>query len=106
MDKNYHIRIKDRELSLNHLRGFEVKYLQPTDTRGSRVSIYDTRHQVRKIISYDYRIGNTRDTAIDYLVNDCGITIDSFTSNDKNDRVVGTLLTKDFKTQIKKGKKQ
>ena len=101
MKTNYQLKIDNQDIFLNHLRGFEVKYLCPTDTKGSRVSIYDTRHQTRKVISYDYRIGNTRDTAINYLINKCGIVIDAFTSNDKNGNVVGTILTKDFATPIK-----
>ena len=78
MKKNYQIRLKGKDLFLNHLRGIEIKYLAPTYHRGSRVKIYDTRHEVSKIISYDYSYNNARDVGINYLM-ERGIKIDSMT---------------------------
>ena len=98
MKKNYQIRLKGKDLFLNHLRGIEIKYLAPTYHRGSRVKIYDTRHEVSKIISYDYSYNNARDVGINYLM-ERGIKIDSMTYNEKTH--IHTILTKDFATSIK-----
>ena len=101
MKKNYQIRLKGKDLFLNHLRGIEIKYLAPTYHRGSRVKIYDTRHEVSKIISYDYSYNNARDVGINYLM-ERGIKIDSMTYNEKTH--IHTILTKDFETSIKDDK--
>tara|TARA_R100000734_G_C3305511_1_gene96016 strand:+ start:825 stop:1121 length:297 start_codon:yes stop_codon:yes gene_type:complete len=98
METNYQIKLKGKDLFLNHLRGIEIKYLAPTNYKGSRVKIYDTRHKVSKIISYDYSYSNARDIGIEYLLQR-GIEIDSMTYNEKNH--IHTILTKDFATSIK-----
>tara|TARA_R100001129_G_scaffold164936_1_gene131316 strand:- start:342 stop:647 length:306 start_codon:yes stop_codon:yes gene_type:complete len=101
MKTNYQIKLKGKDLFLNHLRGIEIKYLAPTNYKGSRVKIYDTRHEVSKIISYDYSYNNARDIGIEYLLKR-GIEIDSMTYNEKTH--IHTILTKDFATSIKEGK--
>ena len=101
MKTNYQIKLKDKDLFLNHLRGIEIKYLAPTNYKGSRVKIYDTRHEISKIISYDYSYNNARDIGIEYLLKR-GIEIDSMTYNEKTH--IHTILTKDFATSIKEGK--
>lgn len=101
MKKNYQIKLKGKDLFLNHLRGIEIKYLSPTNYKGSRVKINDTRHKVSKIISYDYSYNNARDIGIEYLLKR-GIEIDSMTYNEKTH--IHTILTKDFATPIKEGK--
>ena len=101
MNTNYQIKLKGKDLFLNHLRGIEIKYLAPTNYQGSRVKIYDTRHEVSKIISYDYSYNNARDIGIEYLLQR-GIEIDSMTYNEKTH--IHTILTKDFATSIKEGK--
>tara|TARA_R100001460_G_scaffold106306_1_gene153711 strand:+ start:301 stop:606 length:306 start_codon:yes stop_codon:yes gene_type:complete len=101
MKTNYQIKLKGKDLFLNHLRGIEIKYLAPTNYKGSRVKIYDTRHEVCKIISYDYSYNNARDIGIEYLLKR-GIEINSMTYNEKTH--IHTILTKDFATSIKEGK--
>ena len=97
---NYEYRIPTikKPVKLNHLRGFVVKYLSPTDFRGSRVKITDTRHRESVVLSYDYRIGHTTQQAIDYLLK-CGISCDAFTSNDTTN--LTTILSLDFETPLK-----
>tara|TARA_R100001463_G_scaffold66729_2_gene120355 strand:+ start:1084 stop:1392 length:309 start_codon:yes stop_codon:yes gene_type:complete len=97
MKTNYNITLKDKSILLNHLRGIEVKYMPPTNHKGARIKIYDTRHEVRKIISYNYSYNNARDEAIDYLMAR-GIEINSMTYNEKTH--THTLLTLDFATSI------
>ena len=101
MKTNYQKKLKGKDLFLNHLRGIEIKYLAPTNYKGSRVKIYDTRHEVSKIISYDYSYNNARDIGIEYLLKK-GIEIDSMTYNEKTH--IHTILTKDFATSIKEDK--
>ncbi len=101
MKTNYQIKLKGKDLFLNHLRGIEIKYLPATTWKGSRVKIYDTRHKVSKIISYNYSYNNARDIGIDYLLKK-GIEIDSMTYNEKSH--IYTILTKDFATPIKEEK--
>ena len=97
METNYNITLKDKSILLNHLRGIEVKYMPPTKFKGAKIKIYDTRHEVRKIISYNYSYNNARDEAIDYLMAR-GIEIDSMTYNEKTH--THTLLSLDFATSI------
>lgn len=49
-------------------RGFIVRYIGPSNTRGSRISIHDTRHNVRRVINYSHEIsGHYDDQAKDWL---------------------------------------
>ena len=52
----------------NH-RTIKVKYLGPTNYRGSRIKIYDTQHQktISKTFSYDYKIGNVEEQGFKIL---------------------------------------
>ena len=97
---NYEYRIPTikKPVKLNHLRGFVVKYLSPTDYRGSRVKITDTRHQESVILSYDYQIGHTTQQAIAHLLNR-GISCNAFTSDDNKN--LTTILSLDFATPLK-----
>lgn len=97
MKTNYNITLKDKSILLNHLRGIEVKYMPPTNFKGARIRIYDTRHLERVIIDYDYSTRGTIEDAMTFLLIR-GIEIDSFTYNEKNGTY--TILTKDFATSI------
>jgi len=97
---NYEYRIPTikKPVKLNHLRGFVVKYLSPTNYRGSRVKITDTRHQKGVVLSYDYQIGHTTQQAMAHLLK-CGISCDAFTSDDNKN--LTTILSLDFATPLK-----
>ena len=100
METNYEYRIPTikKPVKLNHLRGFIVKYLSPTDYKGSRVKITDTRHHESVVLSYDYQIGHTTQQAMAHLLNR-GISCDSFTSDDNKN--LTTILSLDFATPLK-----
>ena len=51
----------------NHHRGFRVKYIGPTDYKGSRVGILDLRYKNNTIISYNYKSDNICEMAIEFL---------------------------------------
>ena len=53
----------------NH-RTIKVKYLGPTNYRGSRIKIYDTQNKktISKTFSYDYEIGNVEEQAFKILI--------------------------------------
>lgn len=53
MKTNYHI--------------LKVKYYGPTNTSGSRVGIISERFEQRVTINYNYELGNSCETAIDWL---------------------------------------
>ena len=57
---------------LQNLRQIKVKYISPTNFRGSRVCIYEPKRynndKTKRIyLSYDYAIGNGTEQAIQYL---------------------------------------
>lgn len=60
--------------NIPNLRIFKVKYIAPTNTRGSRVEIKETkRYSDQKddkvTLSYDYQIGDVLEQALQYLDN-------------------------------------
>ena len=55
------------EENIKHLRAFIVRYLGPTNTRGSRVKITDKRNDRHKTIPYRYTTDSALETAIEYL---------------------------------------
>lgn len=79
---------------MENKRGFEIKYLGATDTKGSRVKIKDLRNKVSKIISYDYSYNNIYDMAEAWLNGHC-ITIEGCIETDK-----GYILTSDNFTDM------
>lgn len=82
--------------SIPNLRVFEVVYLGPTNTSGSRVKINDLRLQESKTIPYNYKADGIGGVATIYL-NSLGIKIDA-----KGESQKGTLLfTKNFEKSIK-----
>ena len=52
-----------------HYRGIKVKYLGPTNTKGSRVKLIDERFNQSKTIGYSSNGGDTLDQAHYYLSN-------------------------------------
>ena len=52
---------------IKNLRGFEILYLGPTESKGSRVRIKDLRFNKTKIINYSYEFNQARDDAEVYL---------------------------------------
>jgi len=59
-------------LNYNQSRILTVKFLAPTNYRGSRISITEKKryseHKInKKILSYDYEIGNVLDQALNFL---------------------------------------
>ena len=86
------------ELPQFHFRGIQVKYYPPTDYKGSRIKIYDTRHKKTVWVSYDYLYSDIKSQAIDYLWKK-GIESDGFTYDEKTG--VYTILTTNFDTDIK-----
>lgn len=82
--------------SIPNLRVFEVVYLGPSNTSGSRVKINDLRFQESKTIPYNYKADGIGGVATIYL-NSLGIKIDARGESQK-----GTLLfTKNFEKSIK-----
>lgn len=79
-----------------NLRVFEVVYLGPSNTSGTRVKINDLRFQESKTIPYNYKADGIGGVATLYL-NDLGIKIDA-----KGESQKGTFLfTKNFEKSIK-----
>ena len=76
-----------------HFRGIQVKYYPPTNYRGSRVKLYDTRHNKSIWLSYSYKYGDINSQAIDYLWKQ-GIESDGFTYDEKTG--IYTILTTNF----------
>jgi hypothetical protein len=92
---------------MDRLRSFSIKLLPATNTKGTRIKITDTFFNGRTndkitavVLSYDYQYNHLLDQAIDHLKKVCGINIVSYSYNTKDN--VYTLLTKDFKTELKK----
>ena len=54
---------------MQNLQMIEIKYLSPTDTKGARVKLIDTRFKVNKTLSYDYEIGDITEQSVQYLKN-------------------------------------
>ena len=86
------------EILIPHLRMFEIKFLPPTNYKGDRVKITDTRFEKSVIISYNYEDRGTLETALKFLVNK-GIKYNSFSHDEKTKKYF--IMTQDFETQIK-----
>ena len=59
---------KSKEIKLNNYRAIIVDFLPPTNTKGDRIVLRDTRHKKRKIISYDYSESGSFQIGIKYLL--------------------------------------
>lgn len=82
----------------NRYRYFKISFLGPTNSRPSRVKIYDMRRNKGKFISYDAEFRNISDMAINYLES-VGIQIDGMAIANKDSDCL--LLTKNFLTDLK-----
>lgn len=65
---------------LTHYRVFDVKFIGPTNSRGARVSIADTRSHKRRYIPYCYETGDILAQADKYLAEEKGIKCEGFGS--------------------------
>ena len=79
-------------------RAFTIKYIGMTNTRASRISIFDNRFKQQKSIHYNYEFNNIADIAQNYLEN-IGIPIIGVSETPKG----YILFTDNFKTSIKGG---
>tara|TARA_R110002050_G_scaffold279290_1_gene425796 strand:- start:176 stop:484 length:309 start_codon:yes stop_codon:yes gene_type:complete len=74
--------------NIPNLRQIKVKYISPTNFRGSRVCIYEPKRYnndktKRVYLSYDYAIGNIQEQAYNYLT-DKGFNVVSKASEFEN----------------------
>lgn len=83
---------------MQHLRQIKVKCLPPTNFKGARVSITDTRHHKQAIIPWNDRLGHLKYQAITYL-NNMEINIVGYTDVEGSDFIY--FYTDDFATPIK-----
>ena len=54
---------------MQNLQMIEIKYLSPTNTKGARIKLIDTRFKVSEILNYDYEICNMLEQSIRHLKN-------------------------------------
>ena len=52
---------------MQNLQMIEIKYLAPTNTKGARIKLIDTRFKVSETLNYDYEIGDLTNQAIKHL---------------------------------------
>ena len=59
------------ENQIKNMRAIRVKYLPPTNNKGSRIKLIEQMYQTADTVtlSYDYAIGNGTEQAIKYLQN-------------------------------------
>lgn len=76
---------------MKNLKGFDVKYLAPTNTKGSRCVITDNLRGNKLTLSWDYKYSNVLELAIDFL-NGKGLDILGYTEHTNG----YTILTNDF----------
>ena len=81
---------------IQNLRGFAVRMLPATNTRGTRVKIKDLRFHKSKIIPYSYEFNSCKDEAEVYL-RDLGINCLYCCEIERG----YIILTDDFEIQIK-----
>ena len=81
-----------------HLRMFEVKFLGPTNTRGARVVVKDTRRQPerRVYLPYSYEVGDILKQAEQFL-GERGIECSHYGGT----KDAYYLLSEDFSTEIR-----
>ena len=94
----YKMRMKKGFKNFNHFRALNIRFLSPTNYKGSRIKINDLRNKKSKIISWDYSISEIQIIAIEYLQS-IGIKINGFFYDSKKQEYI--LLTNDFKTELK-----
>ena len=72
MSQQYINKMKNLVFETPNFRIFKVKFVAPTNTRGSRVQIVESKRynddKVDKVtLSYDYAIGDVQEQAMQYL---------------------------------------
>jgi hypothetical protein len=87
--------------NIPNLRQIKVKYISPTNTRGSRVCIYEPKRYnndktKRVYLSYNYAIGNIQEQAYNYLT-DKGFNVVSRASEFENYILFVDNWAEDFK---------
>jgi len=87
--------------NIPNLRQIKVKYISPTNTRGSRVCIYEPKRYnndktKRVYLSYNYAIGNIQEQAYNYLT-DKGFNVVFRASEFKNYILFVDNWAEDFK---------
>lgn len=87
-----------KAIYLPRYRMFQVHYVSPTETRGSRIQIKDLRKNKSKFIQYDDSKGRTDEQAQQYLES-IGISVDAMGMADKDSDCV--FLSKNFETDLK-----
>jgi hypothetical protein len=82
--------------NVSNYRIFEIKFVGPSNSAGSRVKINDLRFQESKTVPYMYEYNNTFDVAQAYL-RSLGIKLDG--KGEGKDGYIA--FTKNFETPIK-----
>ena len=87
--------------NIPNLRQIKVKYISPTNFRGSRVCIYEPKRYnndktKRVYLSYDYAIGNIQEQAYKYLL-EKGFNVISRASEFENYILFVNNWAEDFK---------
>ena len=54
---------------MQNLQMIEIKYLSPTNTKGAKIKLIDTRFEVSETLNYDYEIDDLINQAIQHLKN-------------------------------------
>mgnify|MGYP003640192619 CR=1 FL=1 len=96
--RNYSVRVYGEdgtatEIPQFHYRGIKVKYYPPTNHKGSRVKLYDTRHKNSVWLSYSYKYSDLKSQAIVHLLSR-EIEPAGFTYDEKSGEY--TILTTNF----------
>jgi hypothetical protein len=78
-------------------RAFDVRFMPPTNTLGSRIRIRDLRREGKVIIPYNHAIGNVLEQGEAYL-NSIGINPDVLLLADKLDCYI--IGSKNFETPL------
>ena len=82
-------------------RMFKAKYLGPTNTKGTRFKITDTRHRGKSFIySWDYSKNGLTDQALE-VFKQCNIKIEGYSEPWTSDNC-SYFFTSDFKTMLTK----
>ena len=84
-----------RDITGGHMRAFIVYRLAPTTHRGTRVKIIDTRHELSKVIPWDYVSSTAAEIAAEYL-SQSGIRVDYHAWREDKDEWI--LFSSDFAT--------
>ena len=82
-------------------RMFIVKRLAPTDFKGTRCKITDTRQQKSVIHGWDYGVGYLKNQALS-IFSKLGIEIEGYSEPTGKDYIC--LFTSDFETTLRKVK--